>query len=93
MDGIDQTNSQQIHQNVRITAKELAAKFSTKREVFNFLTIDCRAYLPDYNTVTIVSPWWCHYHPIQLITYFDSFFLQYFLKDLIAGNKKFLKDH
>lgn len=88
MDGIDQTNSQQIQQNVRITAKELAAKFSTKREVFNFLTIDCRAYLPDYNTVTIVSPWWCHYHPIQLITYFDSFFPSVFLEGLDCGKQK-----
>ena len=38
---------------VRITAKEFAAKFSTKRECFTFLTIDCKAYLPAYDTVTI----------------------------------------
>ena len=53
MDGIDQPDAQQIPQMVRITAKEFQAKFSTKRECFSFLTIDCKAYLPDYNTVTI----------------------------------------
>ena len=49
-------NQAQIPQpppNVRMSAKEFAAKFSTKRECFNFLTIDCQAYLPTYDTVTI----------------------------------------
>jgi hypothetical protein len=29
------------------------AKFRTKREVYNFLILDCKAYLPAYDTVTI----------------------------------------
>ena len=40
-------------QRVRISAKEFQAKFSSKRECFTFLTIDCKAYLPAYDTVTI----------------------------------------
>ena len=39
-----------IHQ---ISAKEFAAKFSTKYEVYNFLTVECSAYLPDCKCVTI----------------------------------------
>ena len=38
---------------VRLSAKEFGSKFSTKRECFTFLTIDCHAYLPSYDTVTI----------------------------------------
>jgi len=45
--------AQQIPQQVRITAKEFASKFSTKRECFTFLAVDCKAYLPSYDTVTI----------------------------------------
>ena len=44
---------QRIPQRVRMSAKDLEAKFSTKRECFSFLTIDCKAYLPAYDTVTI----------------------------------------
>ena len=43
----------QIPQSVRLSAKEFGSKFSTKRECFTFLTIDCHAYLPSYDTVTI----------------------------------------
>ena len=46
-------SAQQIQGPVRMTAKEFASKFSTKRECFTFLTIDCKAYLPAYVTVTI----------------------------------------
>ena len=37
----------------QLLAKQFQAKFSTKRECFNFLTLDCKAYLPHYSTVTI----------------------------------------
>ncbi len=30
-----------------------ASKYKSKREVYNFLTIDCHAYLPPYDTLTI----------------------------------------
>ena len=53
MSEINANNVQQIPQPVRITAKEFAAKFSTKRECFTFLAIDCKAYLPAYDTITI----------------------------------------
>ena len=42
------SNSQQS-----ITAAAFSAKYRSKREVFNLLTIDCRAYLPSYDSVTI----------------------------------------
>ena len=74
----------QIQQPVRMTAKEFGSKFSTKRECFTFLTIDCRAYLPSYDTVTI-------YFVSCQSSSDPTFFLQ--LKDLITGRKKFLKDH
>ena len=47
------------------TARELAAKFRSKGEVYRFLTVDVRMALPGYDHVTI-----------------------YFMKDLMAGNKK-----
>ncbi len=33
---------------VKITAKEFAAKFRSKREVYNFLAVQVGAYLPSY---------------------------------------------
>ena len=53
MDGFNNGGAAQIPQKVKLSAKEFAAKFSTKRECFTFLTIDCKAYLPDYETLTI----------------------------------------
>ena len=39
--------------NVKINVKEFAAKAQSKREVYSLLTIDCKAYLPKYETITI----------------------------------------
>ena len=37
------------HENfVRISAKAFAAKYKSKSEIFNFLIVDCKAYLPKY---------------------------------------------
>ena len=33
---------------VKITAKDFAAKYKSKREVYNFLSVDCGIYLPSY---------------------------------------------
>ena len=35
-------------QLVNVSAKEFAAKYSSKREVYNFLAVDCGVYLPHY---------------------------------------------
>ena len=32
---------------------EFASKYKSKREVYNFLTIECHAYLPCYDNITI----------------------------------------
>ena len=32
---------------------QFASKYKSKREVYNFLTIDCHAYLPPYENLTI----------------------------------------
>ena len=40
----------QIPQKQSISYKEFQAKFNSKRECFNFLAIDCGAYLPNYGT-------------------------------------------
>ena len=37
----------------RVTSTSFAAKYRSKREVYNFLTVDVGAYMPDFNTVTI----------------------------------------
>ena len=58
-------NSFTASQKVTITAQEFRAKYNSKKECFNFLSVDCKAYLSSFETVTI-----------------------YFLKDLIAGQKK-----
>ena len=36
-----------------ISAKEFGSKFQSKREVFLLLTLQCQAYLPKYENVTI----------------------------------------
>ena len=38
---------------VKIPAKEFAAKYAAKREVYRFLTNDCKVYLSGYETMTI----------------------------------------
>ena len=37
----------------RVSAQTFAAKFKSKKEIYNFLTIDAKAYLPAYETVSI----------------------------------------
>ena len=66
---IKDSNASSAWNNAQMTctpsAKELAAKFRSKGEVYRFLTVDVRMALPAYEQVTI-----------------------YFMKDLMAGNKK-----
>ena len=38
---------------VRIPASEWQSKYKSKREQFEFLTVQCKAYLSSYETVTI----------------------------------------
>lgn len=40
-------------QNTSINAASFGAKFSSKREVYRFLTAEARIYLPSYETVTV----------------------------------------
>lgn len=49
MDGINSG----ANKNAQITAATFASKFNSKREIYMFLTVDVRAYLPAYDTVTI----------------------------------------
>jgi hypothetical protein len=37
----------------QVSVQEFAAKYKTKREVYNFLTVDCRAYEPPIQCVTV----------------------------------------
>ena len=39
--------------NPQITAAQFASKFKSKREIYTFLVVDARAYLPAFETVTI----------------------------------------
>ena len=43
----------QEYNGQRIDSKTFAAKFKSKKEVYNFLTIDAKAYLPPYENVSI----------------------------------------
>ena len=46
---------QRIHEEpptVNITTKQMESKFSTKKEIYNFLTVDCCFYLPECKCVT-----------------------------------------
>ena len=49
----NQNRQQQSRVNQQITATSFAAKYKSKREVYNFLTIDVKAYLPSYDTISI----------------------------------------
>ena len=42
-----------LNAKVSLTASEFRAKFNSKKECFNFLTVNCKAYLSSYETVTI----------------------------------------
>ncbi len=54
---MDYNMDQQINQNLRArqqeTATAFASKYKSKREVYNFLAVDVKAYLPAYDTITI----------------------------------------
>jgi hypothetical protein len=51
MEGANQ-NAQAQQQQHAVTAAEFNAKYRSKQEVFRFLSFDCGAYLPGYQTVT-----------------------------------------
>ena len=36
-----------------MSAQSFAAKFKSKKEIYNFLTIDGKVYLPPYETVSV----------------------------------------
>ena len=38
---------------VGVSAASFGAKFRSKRECYNFLTVECKFYLPAYDTLTI----------------------------------------
>jgi hypothetical protein len=40
-------------ERLEVTAAEFASKYKSKREVYNFLTINCKAYLCSAENVTI----------------------------------------
>ena len=56
---VDQQNQQMQHmplaggQATRISSKELAAKYRSKNEIYNFLATDVGIYLPPKYNVTI----------------------------------------
>ena len=46
-------------EKVKITSKDFAAKYRSKREVYNFLAVDVGVYLPSYgkfNAASILTP-------------------------------------
>ena len=53
----DDNMGNQIFQNARatqqVTATAFASKYKSKLEVYNFLAVDCKCYLPEYKQVTI----------------------------------------
>ena len=45
----------------RVSAKEFASKFKSKRECYNFLAVDCEVYLPPYGKYTARSQTLSHF--------------------------------
>jgi hypothetical protein len=43
----------QARPTVRVPVQAFGAKFQTKKEVYDFLTVDCKSYQPPLDTVTI----------------------------------------
>ena len=41
------------NQAARVSSKEFAAKYRSKREIYNFLACDVSVFLPPYDNVTI----------------------------------------
>ena len=39
--------------NVKVTASNFGSKFSSKKEVYRFLTNECLVYLAPYHTMTV----------------------------------------
>lgn len=39
--------------NSNISAQAFAAKFKSKREIYTLLTVEAKAYLPNYDSITI----------------------------------------
>ena len=57
-----------------LTTKEFSAKYESKREVYNFVAVDCGFYVPDYDQVTIYflkdimtgkKKCKCHHHSVM----------------------------
>ena len=42
-----------INAPTKVLASAFAAKYSSKRECFNFLSVDCKAYLCSHDTLTV----------------------------------------
>ena len=40
-------------ENEKISAQAFAAKFKSKKEIYQLLTVDAKAYLPTYDCITI----------------------------------------
>ena len=38
---------------VDISVKQFVGKFRSKAEIWKFASVDCRAYLPAYNTISV----------------------------------------
>ena len=65
---------------MKLLSSTWAAKASTKYEVYLLLVTEVKAYLPALDTITI-----CMFQLLFLILFID------FLKDLINGRKKYVK--
>ena len=65
---------------MQVSAKEFSAKYKSKRECFNFLTVEAKTYLSAYETLTTYYLKWVL-----------SLFLKFLYRDLIAGRKKKVK--
>ena len=50
---MDENVNQNLQARQQVTAMAFASKYKSKREVYNFLAINVKAYLPHYDTITI----------------------------------------
>ena len=84
----DQQNNQipNPFASVKISAAAFGAKYRSKRECYNFLSVDCGVYLPSYGKLSSFTRILIYYNP-NFHFNLDQVTI-YFLKDLISGTKK-----
>ena len=55
IEGLQMTRDRRLRKRVSVNVKEFSSKFRSKYEIYTFLTVECRYFLPTYDQTSI---WW-----------------------------------